>query len=196
MASGAGMMVAGVVTTAATIQGAVTEDAYFKASVRMWVLIAGVIGMLSLALAPAVAMMGDYPGSAQTLVLGLFSVPAIVAVGGCLLNARALHRVRRRRCDALAHGDEIDAVVVVRDHKPFAHDILSITLEATVRDVAGAVEAVGGYRAPAPEPTQRLTFVETCPGDQWCRLEPGSSVRMRVDPRDRSRYALVLFDAA
>lgn len=196
MASVAGTMVAGVVLTAATIQGAVTEDAYFKASVRLWVLIGGVISMMSLALAPAVSMMGDYPGSAKTLYLGLFSVPAVVAVGACFVNAWALHRVRRRRSDALAHGDEIDAVVVARDPKPFAHDILSITLEATLRHEGGPSESVGGYRAAAPEPTQRVTFVETCPGDQWCRLEPGSTVRMRVDPSDRSRYALVLFDAA
>ncbi|MGH1341425.1 MAG: hypothetical protein ACRBN8_07740 [Nannocystales bacterium] len=190
----AGLAVVGVVMTAAEIQAAGTDDAYFRGSTRLWLFVATVIAAMSLAIAPSILGMGT-PASVQATVLGFASLPAVIAVLACLHNALALVRVRNRRSDALVHGSEFDAVVVEREHKPFAHDILSITIETTL-PAAGMMPHQGGYRTEADNGMRALRLVETCPGDQWGRLAPGRRVRVRVDPRDPSRYALVLFEAA
>ncbi len=192
----AGLAVVGVVMTAAEIQAAGTDDVYFRGSTRLWLLVAVVVAAMSFAIAPSLLGMGDTPAPVQGVVLGFSSLPAIVAVLACLHNAWSLVRVRTRRSDALLHGSEFDAVVVEREHKPFAHDILSITIETTLPNAAHRVRHQGGYRAEADNGTRSLRLTETCPGDQWGRLAPGRRVRVRVDPADHSRYALVLFDAA
>ncbi len=190
-----GLAVVGVVLTAADIQAAGTDDAYFRGSTRLWLFVAAVIAAISLAIAPSILGMGGAPAPVHDAVLGLASLPAIVAIGACLHNAWSLYRVRNRRSDALLHGTEFDAVVVEREQKPFAHDILSITVEATLPQ-AQRLRHQGGYRAEAEGGTRSLRLVETCPGDQWGRLAPGRRVRVRLDPADPSRYALVLFNAA
>ncbi len=192
----AGAAIIGVVVTAAEMQAAGTEDVYFRGSIRLWLLVAAVVASMSLALVPSILGVAAAPAPIQRVVLGFTSLPAIVAVLACLHNAGSLAAVRRRRTDALRHGTEFDAVVVQREHKPFAHDILSITLETTLRAAANPLPHRGGYRIEASTQTRSLRLVETCPGDQWGRLAPGRRVRVRVDPLDPSRYALVLFDAA
>jgi len=192
----AGLAVVGVVMTAADIQAAGTDDVYFRGSTRLWLLVAAVVAAMSLAIAPSVSGMGGVPAPVQGVVLGFASLPAIVAVLGCLHNAWSLVRVRNRRSDALLHGCEFDAVVVEREDKPFAHDILSITIEATLPEITERLRHQGGYRTEADRGTRSLRLIETCPGDQWGRLAPGRRVRVRLDPADPSRYALVLFDAA
>lgn len=199
MAGLAGLCVVLVVVTAAMIQGALTEDAYFRGSARLWGLLGLVVAFMTAALGPTVMLMSGYRGAipltSSASVLGWIAVPAAVVVVGCFANAWLLERARRRRRYALAHGEEIDAVVVARDQRAFAHDILSITLEAQIESTMTR-QPSRGYRNPAPEPqvtTQAVQFVETCPGDQWSRLEPGARVRVRVVADDLSRYALVLF---
>ena len=190
----AGLGVIGVVVTAAEIQAATSDDHYFKSSARLWCAVAAVVASMSLALLPSLLQMGGL-AEAQRVVAVCIGAPAVVAVLACLHNAWSLTSVRRRRAYALRNGDEVDAVIVERDHKPFAHDILAVTLEAKL-PVASGTSHRGGYRAEASGGSQTLRLVETCPGDQWGRLAPGRRVRVRLDPQDTSRYALVLFDAA
>lgn len=190
----AGLGVIGVVVTAAEIQAATSDDHYFKSSAQLWCAVAAVIAAMSLAMLPSLLQMGGL-AEAQRVVAMFVGTPAVVAVVACLYNAWSLMSVRRRRAYALRNGDEFEAVVVDRDHKPFAHDILAVTLEAQLPVIHGTSHR-GGYRAEACGGTQTLRLVETCPGDQWGRLAPGRRVRVRLDPRDTSRYALVLFDVA
>jgi hypothetical protein len=192
----AGLAVVGVVVTASEVQAARSEAAYFRGSARLWALVGAVVAAMSLAMAPTMMTMGGYPSSVQGVVFGFVALPAVVAVAACWHNAISLHRVRRRRHDALAMGDEVEAVVLEREHRPFSHDILSVTLEATLPGGEGSGRHDGGYRVPAREASQRLRLVETCPGDQWARLTPGRRVRVRLDPSNHDRYALVLFDGA
>jgi len=190
----AGLAVVGVVMTAAEIQAASSDDAYFRGSARLWLFVGAVIAAMSVAMGPAIVGMG-YPKSAHGVVLVFFTLPSVVAVSACWFNAWSLSRVRRRRDDALRNGQEFDAIVLEREHKPFAHDILAVTFETTLPPRAPAAHR-GGYRTEARGASQALRLVETCPGDQWGRLTPGRRVRVRVDPDDVSRYALVLFDPA
>lgn len=190
----AGLGVIGVVVTAAEIQAATSDDHYFKSSAQLWCAVAAVVAAMSLAMLPSLLHM-DGLAEAQRVVALFIGAPAVIAVLACVHNAWSLTSVRRRRAHALRIGDEFEAVVVERDHKPFAHDILAVTLEATLPAATGTSHR-GGYRAEASGGTQTLRLVETCPGDQWGRLAPGRRVRVRLDPRDTSRYALVLFDAA
>lgn len=195
----AGLAVVGVVMTAAEIQAAGTDDVYFRGSTRLWLFVGAVVASMSLALAPSLVGMGGTPLRGQSgvgVLLGFASLPAIVAVLACLYNAWSLVRVRRRRSDALVHGTEFDAVVLEREHKPFAHDILSITLQTTLPDAANTLRHQGGYRTEADRGVRSLRLVETCPGDQWGRLAPGRRVRVRLDPSNPARYALVLSGAA
>lgn len=195
----AGLAVVGVVMTAAEVQAAGTDDVYFRGSTRLWLFVAAVVAAMSLAMAPSLVGMGGTPRSGQSgggFVLGLASLPALVAVLACLCNAWSLVRVRRRRRDALLHGTEFDAVVLEREHKPFAHDILSITLQTTLPDAVNTLRHQGGYRAEADHGVRSLRLVETCPGDQWGRLAPGRRVRVRLDPTNPACYALVLSGAA
>ncbi len=189
----AGVAVIGVVMTAAEIQAATSDDVYFRGSARLWAFVGMVVAAMSLAVGPAMVGM-DYPASVRPVVVGCIAVPAVVAVAASWHNALSLVWVRRRRSDALRHGDEFDAVVVEREHKPFAHDILAVTLEATLPGAASG-RHTGGYRAEAAGGPRSVRIVETCPGDQWARLTPGRRVRVRIDPANTSRYALVLFDA-
>lgn len=189
----AGLGVVCVVVTAAEIQAATSDDHYFKSSAQLWCAVAVVVAAMSLAMLPSLAKMGGL-AEAERLVVGFIGAPAVVAVLACVHNAWSLTSVRRRRADALRNGDEFEAVVVERDHKPFAHDLLCVTFETTL-PVATVTGHRGGYRAEASSGTQTIRRVETCPGDQWGRLTPGRRVRVRLDPRDTSRYALVLFDA-
>ena len=186
----AGVGVLGVVLAAAEIQGASTDDAYFRGSARLWACVGAVVAAMSVALSPSVLDMGGYPRSAQEVVLTGTMLPAVVAVGACWYNAWALVRVRRRRTDALQHGHEFEAIVVERERKPFAHDMLSVTLEASL-PTGGSPGHSGGYRTEARSGVRTLRLVETCPGDQWARLVPGRHVRVRLDPSDVGRYALV-----
>lgn len=192
----AGLAVVGVVMTAAEIQAAGTDDVYFRGSTRLWLFVATVIAAMSLAIAPSIVGMGGTPARVQGIVLGFAALPAIVAVAACLHNAWTLVRVRSRRAYALRHCAEFDGIIVDRVHKPFAHDILAITVKTTLPRVAVGAKHQGGYRTEAESGTRSLRLVETCPGDQWGRLAPGRRVRVRVDPKDPSRYALVLFEAA
>ncbi|MFN3187542.1 MAG: hypothetical protein ACE37F_36425 [Nannocystaceae bacterium] len=190
----AGLGVIGVVMAVSEIQAATSDDLYFKRSSQLWCAVAAVVAAMSLAMLPALLQMS---GLAETehVVAGFIGAPAAVAVLACLHNAWSLTSVRRRRAFALRNGQEFEARVVERDHKPFAHDILAVTFEATLPVAAGTSHR-GGYRSEAVGGTQTLRLVETCPGDQWGRLAPGRRVRVRLDPSDTSRYALVLFDAA
>ncbi len=190
----AGLGVVGVVVTAAEIQAATSDDHYFKSSAQLWCAVAAVVAAMSLAMLPSLLHMEGL-AEAQRVVAVFIGVPSLIAVLACVRNVWTLTSVRRRRAYALRNGDEFEAVVIERDHKPFAHDILAVTLEATLPATTGTSHR-GGYRAEACGSTQTLRFVETCPGDQWGRLAPGRRVRVRLDPRDTSRYALVLFDAA
>jgi hypothetical protein len=80
---------------------------------------------------------------------------------------------------------------VSRARRALSHDILAITVEAEVPDAA--VRRDLAYRTRTPDAMRRHQFVETCPGDQWARFEPGAKVRLRVDPDDLQTYAVVLF---
>ncbi len=190
----AGAAVLGVIVTVAQVQAAGSEEVYFRGSARLWALIGAVVAAMSTAMAPAIMHMGGYPGSAQGLVLGLAALPALVTVLACGFNAWSLDRVRRRRTHALATGEELEAVVIERDRRGLSSDILSVTLEVSLPPLEMGSAHEGGYRAPARADARSLRVVETCPGDQWGRLTPGRHVRVRLDPTDHARYALVLFD--
>ena len=186
----AGLGVLGVVLAAAEIQGAGSDDAYFRGSSQLWACVGAVVAAMSVAIMPSMLDMGGYPESAQGVVYAGIMLPAVVAVGACWHNALTLVRVRRRRIDALALGDEFEAVILERERLPFAHDMLSVTLEASL-PAGGEPGHRGGYRCEARDGTRTLRLVETCPGDQWAKLAPGRHVRVRLDPRDLGRYALV-----
>lgn len=194
----AGVAIVGVVLAAAQVQGANTEDAYFRGSARLWAFVGGVVLAMSTALAPPLMdpqNMGGMPSSAQAVMMVGLAAPPVLAVFACWRNAWSLTQVRRRRADALRHGDEFDAVVLEREYRPFAHDLLAVTVQTTI-PLGAAAHHEGGYRTPARGCAKQLRLVETCPGDQWARVAPGRRVRLRLDPDDPSRYALVLFDAA
>ncbi len=189
MASLAGLGVAGVVVTAADVQAAISDEDYFRGSIRLWVLLAMIAAALTAAVAPALVLLSGMPA----VWIGALALPSAVAVGGCLANAWSLSRVQWRRRGALAQGDEVDAIVVARERKAFAPDILRVTVETRLPIAGPALPpARSVYRDAAPEPSPGVQLVETCPGDQWSRLPPGTQVRVRVDPSDSSRYALVL----
>ncbi len=192
----AGLAVVGVVVTAAEVQAARSEAVYFRGSARLWALVGVVVAAMSAAMAPAVMNMGGYPGVARGVVFGCMALPVVVVVTACWHNAWSLYRVRRRRQDALAFGDEVEAVVLGREHRAFSHDLLSVTLEATLPAGEDTRRHDGGYRTPARAASRSIRLVETCPGDQWARLTPGRRVRVRLDPANHDRYALVLFDGA
>ena len=186
----AGVGVLGVVLAAAAVQGASSDDAYFRGSSQLWACIGAVVAAMSVALSPSVLDMGGYPQSAQGVVFAGVMVPAVVMVAACWYNALSLARVRRRRVDALRLGQEFEAVVLERERLPFAHDMLSVILEASL-PAGGEPTHRGGYRCEARDGARTLRLVETCPGDQWAKLAPGRHVRVRLDPSDLGCYALV-----
>ena len=189
----AGLAVIGVVMTASEVQSATRAEVYFRSSARLWALIGAVVAAMSSAVGPSVLQMGEFPASARGVVLGFFVVPSLVAVGVCLHSAASLLRVGRRRARALDRGALVDAVVVERERRALGHDLLSVTVEASM-PVGEPEPHQGGYRAPAEVdgPQRRVQWVDTCPGEHWGRLSPGRAVRVRVDPRDPRCFALVL----
>lgn len=181
-----------LVATIAQIQDAHDDDRYFRLSIRFWTTLAALGLALLVAFVPPVMDLRWLPHGAAEVTTVLASIPALVVVFGGLWNAVHLVGARDRRRDALTCPDETEARVIARDRRLFGHDILSVTVEASVPSPAPGRDLA--YRWRESEPVERRRFVETCPGDQWGRLEPGARVRLRYDPRDPRRYAVVLFD--
>lgn len=193
----AGCAVLAVVTTAAEMQSAGSDDAYFRSSARLWVFVGVVVAAMSCALAPSLMpaplVAGGGSGAAQGIFQGFMVAPAAVATLVCWHNAWALQRVRQRRRAAREHGRLFEATVVDREEKFLGHDLFEVTLEVLVPSPRRAVPHQGGYRTAAAD-AQSLAIVrlvETCTGDRWGRLAPGTTVQVRVDTNNPRCFGLV-----
>jgi uncharacterized membrane protein YvlD (DUF360 family) len=187
---GAGALVA----TVARIQDAADEDTYFRLSIRFWAVLAAVgVGVALVFVHPVLALL-ELPAHAGSLTITLIGLPVVVVIVAGVRNAVSLRRAWVRRRRAIGFGDPLEARVIARSRRLFGHDLLDIVVEAEVPEV---VRTSGlPYRGRTPLGTRIVRFVETCPGDQWARFRPGRRVRLLLDPRDVSTYAVVLFDPA
>lgn len=182
-----------LVLTIGQIQHASAEGEYFRLSIRFWAALAMLGALLFAAFAHPMLSWTSLPAPAAWLTMGLVSLPIGVVIGGGLRNAFALARARRRRRTALREGQEFEATVIERAHSILGQDLFSVTVET---DLPVETPELGlAYRTRDLRRTQRCRFVETCPGDQWDRFEPGRNVKLRVDPEDQAHYAVVLFGA-
>jgi hypothetical protein len=182
--------VLGMLLTIRRIQRAPTEAARDFASVAFWAQL-GALGLLLLAaFAQPIARFGWFESEAGLVTVGLMSImPLVVSFVG-LRNAGLLALAMRRRGRALGSGELVEARVVERSRRMFAHDIMSVVLEADVPELVPASELA--YRQRDPDRTRCHRFVETCPTDHWTRLEPGKIVALRYDPTDLRSFAVVL----
>lgn len=180
-----------LVLTIGQIQHASAEGEYFRLSIRFWATLATLGALLFAAFAHPLLSWTSLPAPAAWLTMGLVSLPIGVVIGGGLRNVFALTHASRRRRAALREGVEFEATVIERSRSVFAQDLFSVTVETdipTERPESGLA-----YRTRDLRRTKRCRFVETCPGDQWGRFEPGRVVKLRIDPRDEACYAVVLF---
>jgi hypothetical protein len=188
------MVVAGVgvlVLTIGRIQNTTREEDYFRLSIRFWAMLAVLGVLLVIAFSRPMLELQWMPRNAGLVTAALVSVPIAVVIAGGLRNAMALWLARRRRQRAFTCGELLEATVVSRARRPLTHDILAITVEADVPETVERSDLA--YRTRTPDGMRKHRFVETCPGDQWARFEPGARVRLRVDPQDLDTYAVVLF---
>ncbi len=188
------MVVAGVgvlVMTIGRIQNTTGEEDYFRLSIRFWAMLALLGVFLVVAFSRPLLELRWLPRDAGIVTATLVSIPIAVVIAGGVRNALALWLARRRRRRALGRGELVEATVVSRARKLLSHDILAITVEADIPDAAPRRDLA--YRTKTPDALRKYQFVETCPGDQWTRFEPGAKVRLRVDPSDLGTYAVVLF---
>jgi hypothetical protein len=182
--------VLGMLLTMRRIQRAPSEAARDFASVAFWAQL-GALGLLLLvAFAQPIARFGWLESEAGLVTVALMSImPLVVSFVG-LRNAALLAMAMRRRGRALGSGELVEARVVERTRRAFAHDIMSVVVEADVPERAPASELA--YRQRDVERTRRHRFIETCPTDHWAELEPGRQVSLRYDPDDLGRFAVLL----
>jgi hypothetical protein len=192
-----GLVVGGVLAMLGTMRAigrATDEQVHDRLSVRFWALLA----MLGVVLAAAFAypvVANDLAGSqiGRVMVVLISLPPAFVTLVG-LRNAGILLFAARRRRAALAKGTRIAARVVDRSRRLFAHDIMSLVVEADLPIDAPSGELA--YRQRDAAHTRVHRFVETCPTDHWARMEPGTGVVLRYVPDAHGCFAVELFPRA
>ncbi len=182
--------VLGMLLTMRRIQRAPTEAARDFASAAFWAQL-GALGLLLLvAFARPIARFGWFESEAGLVTVALMSImPLVVSFVG-LRNAALLAMAMRRRGRALGSGERVEARVVERSRRAFAHDIMSVVVEADVPERLSVSELA--YRQRDLDRTRCHRFVETCPTDRWTRLEPRQIVALRYDPADLRSFAVVL----
>jgi MFS family permease len=186
-----GLGVGAMLATVRAISRATDERRHDRLSIRFWTLLAALGIVVAIAFVYPFVAQGWASNEAGRLVAALICVPpAFVTVVG-LRNAGILLVAARRRHDAFAHGDRVEARIVDRSRRAFAHDIMSIVVEADL-PVAAHVPDLA-YRQRDPARTRVHRFVETCPTDHWARLEPGTTVSLRYVADAPERYAVEIF---
>lgn len=182
---------AGMLLTMRNIHRANSEQARDLASVAFWAQL-GALGLVLLAaFAQPLTRSGWFDNNEAGLVtMGLVSILPLVVTFVGVRNAVLLALALRRRRGALDRGELLEARVVERSRRAFAHDIMSVVVEADVPVRVPASEL--SYRQRDLDRTRRHRFVETCPTDHWAQLEPGCSVALRYDPDDLGRFAVLL----
>lgn len=186
--------VAAMLAAVRAISRETDERRHDRLSIRFWALL-GALGIVVAAafVYPFVAH-GWASNDAGPLVAALICVPpAFVTLVGAR-NAGILIVAARRRHDALARGQRIEARIVERSRRAFAHDIMSVVVEADIPVSTAAPDLA--YRQRDPARTRVCRFVETCPTDHWAKLEPGSAVTLRYVADDPARYAVEIFAKA
>lgn len=187
-----GAGVALLLLTVRKIQVGRDERAHYRQSVRFWAGLAALGAVTLVMLARPLVAHAWVRTDAGLLSVGLIAILPTFVIAAGLRNAIALLRADRRRQRALVTGVPVQGHVVERMQWAFGQDILAVVVEADVPRPDEGHEM--SYRARDPERTERRRFVETCPGDHWARLQPGAEVTVRVDPRDPSTFAVMLFD--
>lgn len=191
------VVVGGVVAMLGTMRAigrATDEQVHDRLSVQFWALLAGLGVVLAAAFSyPIVAndLAGTDLGKVMVVLISL--PPTFVTVVG-LRNASILLFAARRRRAALARGERVAARVVDRSRRLFAHDIMSVVVEADLPMDTPSGELA--YRQRDPQHTRVHRFVETCPTDHWARLEPGTGVMLRYMPDAHACFAVELFPRA
>ncbi|MBK6921033.1 MAG: hypothetical protein IPH07_26795 [Deltaproteobacteria bacterium] len=190
------LVVGGVAAMLATMRGiqrATDELSHDALSVRFWALL-GALGLLLVAaFAYPIEANGWFDNRAGVLVVVLMSIPPLFVTVVGVRNAAMLAFALRRRRRALARGALVEARVVERRRRLFAHDIMEVLVEADLPLQQPADEFA--YRQRDPSRTRVHRFVETCPADHWARLEPGAAVGLRYEPANLGSYAVLLLRA-
>lgn len=192
-----GVVLVGVLAMLATMRSigrATDEQRHDRLSIRFWALLGGLGIVLGGAFAyPIVA--NDWASSdAGRIMVVLISLPPgfVMLVG--LRNAGILLFAARRRRVAFARGERIAARVVDRSRRLFAHDIMSVVVEADL-PIEGTSDELA-YRQRDGLRTKVHRFVEICPTDHWARLEPGTGVTLCYLPQGLGCFAVELFGRA
>jgi hypothetical protein len=182
--------VLGMLLTMRRISRAKTEQARDVASVAFWLQL-GVLGVVLIgAFAQPMARYGWFDTEAGVVTAGLMSIMPLVVTFVGMRNALLLTLALLRRRKALRGGEVIEGRVIERSRRLFAHDIMSVVVEAQVPERSVAVDLA--YRQRDLDRTRCHRFVETCPTDHWARLEPGKLVSLRYDPDDLRSFAVLL----
>lgn len=188
------VVVSGVVAMLATMRAigrAKDELSHDRLSVLFWALLAGLGVVLAGGFISPILANSDVGTDAGLVMVILTSLaPAFVTTVG-LRNATILLLASRRRRRALGRGESIVARVVDRTRRLFAHDIMTVVVEADLPIDGPSTELA--YRERDPQRTRVHRFVETCPSDHWARLEPGASVTLRYVPGASGCFAVELF---
>lgn len=186
-----GLGVAAMLFAVRAISRETDDRRHDRLSIRFWALLAALGIVVALAFAYPFVAQGWASNEAGWLVAGLICVPpAFVTLVG-LRNAGILVVAARRRRVALARGARVEARVVDRSRRAFAHDIMSVIVEADIPLESTAPDLA--YRQRDPSPSRVCRFVETCPTDHWSKLEPGATVTLRYVAEEPSRYAVEIF---
>lgn len=186
-----GSGVAAMLATVRAISRATDERRHDRLSIRFWTLLAVLGIVVAFAFVFPFVTMGWASNDAGRLVAALICLPPVFVTVVGLRNAGILLVAARRRHDALAHGDVVPARVVDRSRRAFAHDIMSVVVEADIPVATHAPDLA--YRQRDPARTRVCRFVETCPTDHWAKLEPGTTVSLRYVAGAPGRYAVEIF---
>lgn len=182
--------VVGMLLTMRKISRAQSEQARDLASVAFWLQL-GVLGLVLIgAFAQPMARYGWFDTEAGLVTAALMSIMPLVVTFVGMRNALLLTLAMVRRRRALRGGEVIEARVVERSRRLFAHDIMSVVVEAQVPERSVSVDLA--YRQRDLDRTRCHRFVETCPTDHWAQLEPGRAVSLRYDPDDLRCFAVLL----